>query len=133
MVYEATRSISLEADVGQDLPARRFVAMSATGVILAGNTLDAVGVSLELYDDSEQVAGNASRTIAVALLDGAKVEVEAGAGVVAGVRVMANAAGQAITATGAAARTLGFALNAADNLGDIITIVGSKAAGEFVA
>lgn len=133
MPFEAVRSISLAADAGQDLPARRFVAMSATGIILSGNTLDSVGVSLELYDDSEFALDNASNVIPVALLDGAKIEVEAGAAIAAGARVMANASGQAITAVGVTARVLGFAVAAVGASGEIVTIVGSKAAGEFVA
>lgn len=126
MVNEAVRSVSLEADVGQDLPARRFVRPSVSGIVLAGAGGDAVGVSLELYDDSEQVAGRATRTISVALLDGAKMEVEAGAAVTAGDPVESDATGRAITAAGEGDVALGYALNAAAGAGEFITIVGLK-------
>lgn len=133
MSYEAVRSVSLQCDAGQDLPANRFCVPSATGLVLSSNAGEAIGVSLDLYDDSEFVLGNASNTIPVALLDGSKVEVECGAAVAAGARVMSNASGQAITAVGATARALGYALTATSNLGETLTIVGSKEAGQFVA
>lgn len=135
MPYEAVRSISLPVNVTAataDIPQRRFVNFVAGGLRLPAASGDAVGVTLELYDDSEFDAGNASDVIPVALLDGARIEVEAGAAVAIGARVMANVNGQAITAAGATARVLGIAQTAAAAAGEVITIIGLKAAGEFV-
>lgn len=128
MPYEAVRSITLTPIAANLVNANRFIAVSTAGEVdEAANAGDAIGVSLEASAASSGVAIN------VALLDGAKIMVESGAAVTAGTRVMSDATGRAITATGATARTLGFALTASSNAGELITIVGLKAAGEFVA
>lgn len=128
MPYEAVRSITLTPIAANLVNANRFIAVSTAGEVdEAVNAGDAIGVSLEASAASSGVAIN------VALLDGAKIMVESGAAVTAGTRVMSDATGRAITATGATARTLGFALTASGAAGELITIVGLKAAGEFVA
>ena len=135
MAFAEVRPISLKVNVAAhnaDIPQRRFVNFTANGLRLAGNAGDAVGVTLEAYDDSEFDAGNASDVIPVGLLDGGRLEVQAGAAVAAGARVMSNASGQAITATGATARVLGIAQTAAGAANEVITVIGLKAAGEFV-
>ena len=89
--------------------------------------IDAIGVS------QEASAAASAVPIPVAILNGGKVDVEAGAVVTVGARVMSDATGRAITAVGATARTLGWALNTTGAAGEMITVLASKAAGEFVA
>lgn len=127
MSYESNKTITLLPHVANVVKKHRFVSILATGIV--DETLsaaDAVGVS------QEESAAASAVAIPVMLLDGGKIEVEAGATVAAGVRVMSDATGRAITATGAAARVLGFSLNGAA-IGEALTIVSQKAAGEFVA
>ena len=125
-MYESARSISLTP--GSAITQRRFVTLASDGMIdHTGNTLQAHGISLEA------ATAAADPAIPVAVLDGAKLEVEAGAAVAVGARVMSDASGRAITAAGATARVLGVALTAAGAAGEIITIIGLQAAGEFVA
>lgn len=127
MSYESNRTITLLPVVANLINRHRFVAIVASGLVDESTAAgDAVGVT------DEESAATASVAIPVKLLDGGKIEVEAGATVAAGVRVMSDATGRAITATGATARVLGFSLNGAD-VGEALTIVGQKAAGEFVA
>jgi len=135
MSDESVRSITLPCDAGQDLPARRFVAMSATGIVLpadgggAAQEGSVLGVSLETYDDSEFALGNASSVIPVALLDGAKIDVETGAEAVAvGDPVSTDGSGQAKIADATGDEILGYALTAAGTgVGEIVTIVSVKA------
>lgn len=127
MSFESNRTITLLPVVANVINRHRFVSILTGGLVdesLAN--ADAVGVS------QEDSAAAASVAIPVLLLDGGKTEVEAGATVAAGVRVMSDATGRAITATGATARVLGISLNGAD-AGEALTIVGQKAAGEFVS
>ena len=127
MSFESTRSISLQAASGADIAQRRFVTQGASGISQAGANAEAVGISLEAYDDSEFSADNASRTIPVALLDGAKIEVEAGAAVAVGALVTSDAQGRAVTAA-STERILGHAYLAAGAAGEIMTIIGLKGA-----
>jgi hypothetical protein len=127
MAFESVRSITMvpaDAAISQ----YRFVKITTDAeVTLAGNTEDAIGVALvasALNDNTE---------IPVALLDGAKLTVEAGAAITIGARVMSDASGRVITAVGATARVLGWALQTAGAAGEYITIIGQKQAGEFVA
>lgn len=126
-MFEANRAITMTPVAANLINQRRFVSVVTAGEVdettAAG---DAIGVSLEAS------AAAADLTIPVSLLDGSKVEVEAGATVVAGVRVMSDAVGRVITATGATARVLGWSITGGD-IDEVITIVGMKAAGEFVA
>lgn len=124
--FESARSISLACDAGQDLPKYRFTKTSATGIVLCGSGDDSVGISLEKYDDAKFAAGNGSNVIPVAILDGAKLMVEAGAAVTAGAPIMSDADGQAIAATGVTGNVLGYALQAAAAAGEMIQIVGTK-------
>ena len=127
MAFESNRTITLLPVVANVVNRFRFVSVLSGGLV--DETLanaDAVGVS------QEDSAATASVAIPIMLLDGGKIEVEAGATVAAGVRVMSDSTGRAITATGATARVLGFSLNGAD-VGEALTIVSQKAAGEFVA
>lgn len=127
MSFEANRAITLIPVAANVINQNRFVNIVTAGEVDESTAAgDAIGVSLE-----ESLA-TASVAIPVSLLDGAKVEVEAGATVAAGVRVMADATGRAITATGATARVLGVSLSGGD-VNEVITIVGLKSAGEFVA
>ncbi len=128
MSFEANRSITMLPVVANVINQNRFVEVVTGGLVDESTAAgDAVGVSLEASLAAASVA------IPVSLLDGSKVEVTSGAAVAAGVRVMADATGRAITATGATARVLGFSLSASANADEVITIVGIKAAGEFVA
>ena len=127
MSFESVRSISL-VPTTDAIAQHRFVEMSGASIQQVGTSAnDSVGVALEAS------AAASFDAIAIALLDGAKVEVEAGAAITAGVRIMSDASGRAITATGATARVLGVALQAATAAGEVITVLGQKAAGEFVA
>lgn len=121
MSFEAFRSISLIP--GDVVAQRRFVIIEAgTGeVVQAGANAEAVGISLEAAAAANDPA------IPVALLDGAKVEVEAGAAVALGADVTSDAAGKAVAAT-VGQRVLGFALTAAAADGEVITIVAQKGA-----
>lgn len=107
----------------------RFVKVTTGGEIAySGNTEDAIGVALVASALNDQTE------IPVAMIDGAtKCTVEAGAGITVGARVMSDASGRAITAVGATARVLGWALQTAGNSGEFITVLLQKQAGEFVA
>lgn len=128
MSFEHNRAITLLPVTANEINQCRFVSIGANGEVDETTAAaDAVGVSLEGSAIGSSVA------IPVSLLDGAKVEVTAGTGgVTAGNRVASDATGRAIVAVGATTRVLGFALTtAAEN--QIVTIIGQKAAGEFVA
>lgn len=127
MPYESNRSITLTPVAGVVRQSRFVSIVAAAEVDETLSGIDAVGVALEASPAATQT------TIPVLLLDGGKTEVEAGAAVVAGVRVMSDAEGRAITAVGATARVLGIALSATSAAGEILTIVGRPASGEFVA
>lgn len=127
-MFERNRGISLNPVVANLVNQSRFVSILTGGLIdesLAA--ADAVAVSLETS------AAASSLPISVSILDGSKVEVECGAAIAAGVRVMSDSTGRAITATGATARVLGWSITATSNAGEVVSIVSSKAAGEFVA
>lgn len=128
MSYESNNSITLLPVVANVINKHRFVSILASGLVdeaLSG--ADAVGVT------NDASAAAASVAVSVMLLNGGKIEVEAGAVVTAGDRVMSDATGRCIKAVGATVRVLGFALNTTAGAGEVVTIVGQKAAGEFVA
>ena len=128
MPYENTRSITLSPVEASDIAQKRFVAIGANGEVdLSANAGNSVGTTAE----ASPVGSNVD--IPVILLDGSKQEVEAGAAIAAGTRIMSNATGQAITATGATSRVLGVTLTTATAAGEIVTFVGQKDAGQFVA
>ena len=127
MSYESNNTITLLPIVANVINKHRFVSILANGLVdeaLSG--ADAVGVTQE-----ESLAA-AAVAVPVMLLNGGKIEVEAGATVTAGARIMSDATGRCIDAVGATVRVLGFALNGAA-IGEAVTIVSQKAAGEFVA
>ena len=127
MAYEVTRCVTM-TPVSGAVRQKRFVEMNGAEiqeVSVSGG--DAVGVASEASAASDQAVIN------MALLDGAKITVVSGAAVVAGVRVMSDDQGRAITATGATARVLGVALSASGAAGEEITILAKPASGEFVA
>jgi hypothetical protein len=127
MPYENNRSIPF-TPVAAAVRQNRFVSIGTAGAVdESGAGVDAIGVSLEASPAATQTV------IPVLLLDGGKTEVEAGAAVIAGVRVMSDSEGRAITAVGATVRVLGWSLSATGAAGEILTIVGRPAAGEFVA
>lgn len=124
---ENTRSLTL-TPVATAVAQLRFVSFDSNGTVgLTGSGVDAIGISLEASAADTQVA------IPVALLDGAILEIESGAAVAVGDRVMSDATGRAITATGATARVLGFATTASSAAGEFISIIARPAAGEFTA
>lgn len=128
MPYESVRTLTMTPVTANVINKNRFVAVVTAGEVDESvNTGDAIGVSLEAS------AAASGTPIPVAILDGAKILVESGAGITVGARVMSDATGRAITATGATARVLGIALETASNSGEMITVLGQKAAGEFVA
>lgn len=134
MPNENARSISLIPVAANEILQNKFVAVGLSGFIdEATNAGDAVGISLERSPSTAQDAEQDDVAIPVALLDGAKLEIVAGATVQPGDRVMSDATGRAIIATGASSRVLGIALSAATAADEIITIIGQKAAGQFVA
>ena len=125
-MFESNRAITI-LPVTTLVPQGRFISINGSGLgALTGAAGDSFGVSAE-----ESPADNLT-AFPVILLDGGKIEVEAGATVAIGARVMSDAIGRAITATGATARVTGTALNGA-TVGQALTIIGQKAAGEFVA
>jgi hypothetical protein len=126
-MYENNHSITM-IPVATAVPQKRFVSVTTGAeVALTGSAADALGVSLEASAADTQIA------IPVGLLDGGKQEVESGAAITIGARVMSDATGRAITATGATARVLGWALSTSAAAGEIVTIAGRPASGEFVA
>lgn len=91
MSYESVRSISLKPIIGA-LAIRRFVILNASGEIQHAQELhgDAIGVTLEASPDGSQAE------VAVALLDGAKMEIELGTPIAAGQEVFTDAIGRAV-------------------------------------
>lgn len=106
----------------------RFVNVVTAGEVdEALNAGDAIGVS------QEASAAASATEIPVAVLNGGKIDVESGAAITVGARVMSDATGRAITATGATARVLGIALETSGAAGQVITVLAKPASGEFVA
>lgn len=125
MTTQTIRQISM--DVGAaNVTSRRFVSMGNNGIIaLTGAGADAIGVSMET-----SVIADGRDVIPVGLLDGAVLEVEAGAAVdvsSAVVPVMSDATGRVIAATATNA-ILGYAKTSAGAAGEFIQIVGLKTA-----
>ena len=136
MSFQNVRSVSMTVlSASADIPQRRFVTWKVTtGLTLPATANDSdtiVGVTLEGYDDSTADLGESSDTVPVALLDGAIMEVEAGAAVTQGARIIAGNDGRAIVSTTTAGGTVpagdyqevGIALTAASAAGEIITFV----------
>ena len=125
MASENIKSVTLTPTANQVIAQGRFVTFAGNAATIqhSGNGIDAVGVA------QEPSANGSSTPIPVAVLDGGKFEVQAGAAITAGARVMSNANGQAITATGGNNRVLGHALEAASAAGEFITVMLIKSAG----
>lgn len=126
MVFEAVRQISHTADA--DIAIRRFVELTANAEVQQVGTQgnSSIGVSMEAADVSE----NQSR-IPIGLLDGGKLEVEAGAAIdvsAGAVPVASDNQGRAIPATGSD-RVLGYALSSAGAAGQVVTITGALGPG----
>ena len=126
MAFNAVRSISLPVASATVIAQRRYVSVDSNGqVVLTAANGVAVGVSLEA-----SAAGD-TNAIAVALIDGSIIEVEAGAAVTRGAAVAAAGAsadaGRADdTAAAAGVNHLGIALDAATAAGEVIRVLGAK-------
>lgn len=126
MAYENCMSITLNAATGADVRQRRFVTVGASGIGEAVDGADAVGVSLELYDDSERALGNATTAIPVVVNQGARVELIAGEAIAIGDDIASDSQGRAKTsATGDA--ILGKALTASSAAGTVVDVLYTKA------
>lgn len=125
MAFDAVRSVSL-IPVSTAIPQRRLVTITTDGEItLATAAGDAIGVTLEASAANSQVA------IPVALLDGARIEIEANAAITAGSAVaVAGTSGDAgrVDDTAAAANTrwIGYAVTAASAAGEVVDVITSK-------
>jgi len=101
--YQSACTISLPIlSAAADIPDRRLVTTGANGVALpaaAGEPAAIVGITAESYDHSQASAGLGSTTVAVARLDGAVLEVEAGEALTVGQAVIAGDDGRAMAAT----------------------------------
>ena len=122
MSFQNARGITYTATAA--IPQGRFVVSGANGqVTLAGANAEAIGVSLE-------AAAAAGDAISVAALDGAKVEVEAGAAIdvsSAAQDITSDASGRAVVA-GTGERILGYALSSAGAAAEFITATVQKGA-----
>ncbi|WP_299085076.1 capsid cement protein [uncultured Paraglaciecola sp.] len=128
MTQELLQNITMTPVAANVINKNRFVA-----VVTAGEVDESIAAGDSIGVSQEASAAASATPIPVAILNGGKVDVEAGAIVTVGARVMSDATGRAITATGATARVLGIALNTTGAAGEMITVLASKAAGEFVA
>ncbi len=128
MSFEAVRTVTL-TPVSTLVPARRGVTINSSGfVALAAANTTPDGITLEESPADSQVA------ISVALLDGAKVEMEAGAAIANGAAVAIVGSGATAgriddTASGTTIRYIGKALNAASAAGEVVTVLTTKEAG----
>jgi FAD/FMN-containing dehydrogenase len=138
MPYESARSITLPFDTAAsaDIPQRRFVQMTSTGVAFpsdggvgTGGEEVVIGTTLEALDVSAPSADRATH-VPVALLDGSKLEVELGTeAITAGGAVSTDASGRAKPANAPGDEILGISLDTvgAANAGTIISFIGMKA------
>ncbi len=128
MALEQGFAIGLDPVSGA-VRARRFVVVGSNGqvseVATSGGTANAVTLEPSLNGDTNRISCGA--------INGGKLDIEAGAAIPAGTRIMSDAQGRAITATGAAARVQGITLQAATAAGEIIEFLADREAGQFVA
>ncbi len=124
--FEAVRAITMLA--GAVVAQARFVKIDATGRVIQGaaGTDDVIGVSLE-------AAAAVGDSIPVALFDGAKARVEAGAVVTLGDPLQSDATGRCIDNAGVLNRITGYALEAAAAAGEFITVLLAKGSGNTPA
>lgn len=123
MTFQSARAISLPVASATVIAQRRFVTIDANGqLVLATASGDAIGVTLEASANGD------TDPLPVAVLDGAVLEIEAGAAITRGAKIAAVGAGTSAgraddTAANALVTHLGIALDAAANAGDIIRFV----------
>lgn len=119
MTFQSARALTYPVALASVIRQRRFVVIADNGQVEEANDgEDAVGVALEASTATD------SQPIPVAALDGAILEIEAGAAIdvsSAAVNVASDADGRAITAATADA-ILGVALDSATAAGQIIRI-----------
>lgn len=121
MAYENVRTTSQTPTASENVRSKRFLTFNgATVQEVSTNGGNSIGVS------TEASAVDSSTVIAVALLDGALVEVTAGASVTAGVAIMSDNQGRAIPSTGANSRVLGIATNSA-TVGTVVSVLTGSA------
>lgn len=123
--FEAVRSVTLT--LGATVAQGRFVEINSAGKAIQGAAAanDVVGVSLE--------AGILDEVIPVALMDGAKVRMEAGAAVTLGAALNTDSVGRCVDDAGVLARIQGYALEAAAGVGEFITVLLAKGSGNTPA
>lgn len=121
MGTESARSLSFVA--GGTLVARRFVTLADAGTVdQSGANAEAIGVGL--------VAAVAGDAVPVAALDGARLDVEAGAAIdssSASQPITSDASGRAVIAT-IGQRILGHSASSVANAGEIVEIIALKGA-----
>lgn len=131
MPFEATRSISMQPAAAALVRARRFVALGTAGTISeAGDGVDVAGVALEESPNSSTAgvdAQQAAAAISVGLIDGSKIEIEAGEAIAIGDDIASDSQGRAKTSA-SGDYIQGKALTAAAAAGEIITFIANKAA-----
>ena len=129
MAFEKACSITMTA--GAAIALGRFVKIAANGRVIqaAAGGDDAIGVSME-------AAAAAGDTIAVAVFDSGKVEIEAGAAIdvsAGAVVITSDSVGRAVGTAVAANRMNGYALTSAGAAGEFITALLVKGAAHISA
>ena len=122
MPFESVRPVTLNSQPNVAITQRRFVIYTSTGLALAGAAAEAIGVAMESF-----AAGGTGITnpVPVALLDGAKIEVEASAAIAVGANVGVAANGKARTAV-TSDPIMGIALSAPGADGQMMTILSAR-------
>jgi len=124
---ESTRSVTHTPVAANVINKQRFV-----NIVTGAEVDEALSGGMAVGVSGNESLAAATTPIQVYLLDGAMVPVESGAAVTLGTRVMSDATGRAITATGATARVLGVAMESAGGAGEFITIA-TQSPSDFVA
>ena len=125
MAYETTRSVTMTPLSATVLAANRFVRPGGT-VATAGTPVYPAAAAAAGYVTLDASPAGSVAGISCAILDGAILEVAAGAAVAAGASIATDATGRAITAAGAAI-VLGVALEAAAAAGEVLTFASGRA------
>lgn len=116
MAFQKAEAVTLTAASGADIAQARLVTIGASGLTLAADNGDAIGVTAEAYDDSAFTEDAGSNAIPV-IIEGI-CEIEAGEAVAVGDQVTPDAQGRATTA-------------ATGNVVIGICVAAAGAAGEF--
>ena len=124
---ESTRSVTHTPVAANVINKQRFV-----NIVTGAEVDEALSGGMAVGVSGNESLAAATTPIQVYLLDGAMVPVESGAAVTLGTRVMSDATGRVITATGATARVLGVAMESAGGAGEFITIA-TQSPSDFVA